>query len=78
MATQAERPWYYRTWFLWVTFLFATPIWSILVIRSPYITEQWLRIAGWVFLVLYIGLWLLICLGGGLATILAGSSGGSA
>ena len=30
-----RKPWYFRPWFLVLTFLFATPVWALLVINDP-------------------------------------------
>jgi hypothetical protein len=32
---QLPRPWYYQAWFLYPSFLF-WPVWSVLIIRSPW------------------------------------------
>lgn len=30
-----SKKWYRREWFLWLTFLFCTPIWAIIVLTDP-------------------------------------------
>lgn len=74
MAMEQNRPWYYSTWLLILTFIFITPVWSILVIMSPY-AVQWLKIAGWVFLALYIVSCILFCVLGGVAGLTGGGGG---
>jgi ABC-type dipeptide/oligopeptide/nickel transport system permease subunit len=48
MVVQPERPWFYRTWFLILAFfLWPWPIWSVLIIRSPWHTRKRWKVLGW-------------------------------
>lgn len=47
-AVQLERPWFYRTWFLIVAF-FLWPIWTVLIVRSPWHKSMWWKALAWSF-----------------------------
>ena len=49
------KPWYYQYWFLYPTIVF-WPLWSVLIIRSPWHNGLVSGIAAWAYLIIFAGL----------------------
>lgn len=49
------KPWYYQYWFLYPTIVF-WPLWSVLIIRSPWHNGLISGIAAWAYLIIFAGL----------------------
>lgn len=54
-AAQLPRPWYYQAWFLYPSFLF-WPLWSVLIIRSPWQNNLLVGAVAWAVLFVGVGL----------------------
>lgn len=49
------KPWYYQYWFLYPTIVF-WPLWSVLIIRSPWHNGLISGILAWAYLIIFAGL----------------------
>ena len=49
------KPWYYQYWFLYPTIVF-WPLWSVLIIRSPWHNGLVSGIVAWAYLIIFAGL----------------------
>ena len=49
------KPWYYQYWFLYPTIVF-WPLWSVLIIRSPWHNGLISGVLAWAYLIIFAGL----------------------